>query len=292
MVSGHSADLWARQDEFRHDASVGVPPDAFSETGQDWGVPAYRWDVIARTGYEWLAQRARRCAELFDAFRVDHLVGFYRTFVRERDGTMHFVPSEEAAQRVQGEAILAVLERSGARIIAEDLGLIPDFVRESLAALNVPGLKVLRWEREWQSEGRPFRDPESYPRRSVAISSTHDTETLAEWWDSADPQERAALAALPTLRTTGCQVDRPYDPLTRDALLTTLFRTGSDFVILPLQDIFGWRDRINTPASVGEQNWTWRLPWPVEDLMTHPIALERARFLRPLTSSHARRVGD
>src|SRR6187551_3753322 len=74
MVSGDSADVWARQHDFRFDASVGAPPDAFSETGQDWGFPAYRWNIIAAAGYEWLAARARRSAELFDGYRVDHLV--------------------------------------------------------------------------------------------------------------------------------------------------------------------------------------------------------------------------
>ena len=86
MVSGDSADVWARQDEFRLDASVGVPPDAFSETGQDWGLPVYRWDVLAERDFDWLRHRARRNADLFDGYRVDHLVGFYRTYFRPHDG--------------------------------------------------------------------------------------------------------------------------------------------------------------------------------------------------------------
>jgi 4-alpha-glucanotransferase len=75
-VSGDSADVWARQDEFNPALSVGVPPDAFSATGQDWGLPAYRWDVLADRDFDWLVQRARRNADLFDGYRVDHLVGF------------------------------------------------------------------------------------------------------------------------------------------------------------------------------------------------------------------------
>ena len=82
MVSGDSADVWARQGQFRLDASVGVPADAFSDTGQDWGFPVYRWDVCAGTDFEWLRHRARRNADLFDGYRVDHLVGFYRTYFR------------------------------------------------------------------------------------------------------------------------------------------------------------------------------------------------------------------
>ena len=86
MVDGDSADVWARQSDFDIEASVGVPPDAFSATGQDWGMPAYRWDVIARQDFRWLRDRARRSAALYDGYRVDHLVGFYRTYSRPRNG--------------------------------------------------------------------------------------------------------------------------------------------------------------------------------------------------------------
>ena len=82
MVDGDSADVWARQDQFRLDASVGVPPDAFSATGQDWGMPVYRWDVIGAQDFRWLRERARRSADLYDGYRIDHLVGFYRTYAR------------------------------------------------------------------------------------------------------------------------------------------------------------------------------------------------------------------
>ena len=86
MVDGDSADVWARQQQFHLDASVGAPPDAFSASGQDWGMPVYRWDAIAREDFHWLRERARRSADLYDGYRVDHLVGFYRTYGRPRDG--------------------------------------------------------------------------------------------------------------------------------------------------------------------------------------------------------------
>jgi 4-alpha-glucanotransferase len=266
MVSGHSADVWSRQEEFRLDASVGVPPDAFSETGQDWGLPVYRWDVIARNGYEWLRHRTRRCAELYDGFRVDHLVGFYRTYVRERDGRTSFVPAAQADQLRQGEQLMNVFAACGSRLLAEDLGTVPDFVRGSMAELGVAGMKVFRWEREWDTEGKPFRDPRTYPAVSVATTGTHDTETMAEWWDNADDDERRQVADVPLLRELGCTPDVPFTDRTRDVLLEALLRSSSDLIIFPMQDIFGWRERINTPASVGKQNWTWRLPCPIEAL--------------------------
>ena len=288
MVSANSADVWARQDEFRVDVSVGVPPDAFSETGQDWGLPGYRWDVVSRNGYEWLRNRTRRCAELFDGFRVDHLVGFYRTFLKEPDGTTYFVPADESEQRAQGERLLNLFSSHGAAILAEDLGTVPDFVRQSMMALGIPGMKVFRWEREWQVDGRPFRDPADYPSRSVATSGTHDTATVAEWWDSADGDERRAAIAVTILRDQGITADAPFSDRTRDALLETLFASGSDLLIVPLQDVFGWRARINRPASVGDENWTWRLPGAVEDLAAETESRRRADFLRRMSRRYHR----
>ena len=283
MVGGDSADVWARQHEFRVDVSVGVPPDAFSETGQDWGLPAYRWDVMEPDGYQWLRERTRRCSELFDGFRIDHLVGFYRTFVKEEDGTTRFLPPDEPSQRAQGERLLDVFQSHGARILVEDLGTVPEFVRESLARHDVPGMKVLRWEREWEEPGKPFRDPASYPVHSVAISGTHDTETTAEWWDAAEREEREALLRLPALAPDAIDPDAPFDDRLRDRILELLFGARSELLLLAIQDVFGWRDRINTPASVSDDNWSWRLPWPVEALTTDPAPRQRADYLASLS---------
>jgi 4-alpha-glucanotransferase len=289
MVSAHSADVWSRQHEFDLDASVGTPPDAFSATGQDWGLPAYRWDVLRENGYLWLRERTRRSLELFDGFRIDHLIGFYRTYVR-REGSKvgSFLPAEEAAQRAQGEELLAVFGEGGGTLIGEDLGTVPDYMRVSLVERGIPGMKVLRWERDWHADGHPFHDARQYHEASVATTGTHDTETLAEWWDKADPGERKALVSLSGLREAGVHPDAPFTDHTRDAFLNLLFNAGSRLLILPMQDIFGWRDRINTPALISDENWTWRLPGPVEDLTTETGAHERAAFLRGLAERSGR----
>ena len=296
MVSGDSADVWARQDEFRLDASVGVPPDAFSESGQDWGLPVYRWDVLAVREYDWLRNRARRNADIYDGYRVDHLVGFYRTYFRPHGGgEPQFVPSDQAEQIKQGEAVLAVFREPGTEIVAEDLGVVPDFVRESLARLEVPGYKVFRWERKWDAEGQPFKDPLTYPAVSVATSGTHDTEPLVIWWEGAPRDERAAVLAIPSIRDhltsedTAAAVDVAALPhAVREAMLESLHASGSNLLILPIQDVFGWRERINQPATVGDENWTWRLPWPVDRLTTEPAAMAVARQLAEWSARHRR----
>ena len=176
--------------------------------------------------------------------------------------------------------MLSVFSEGGASLIGEDLGTVPDFLRVSLAERGIPGMKVMRWERNWHAAGHPFHDVTSYPEVSVATSGTHDTETMAEWWDSASVEERQAVLALPVLREAGVSPEAPFSDRTRDVLLEALFAAGSRLLILPIQDILGWRDRINTPALVNDENWTWRLPGPVEDLATDSGGRERAGFPR------------
>ena len=284
MVDGDSADVWAMQNLFRLDATVGAPPDAFTADGQDWGMPLYRWDVMAAEQFLWLRARARRNADLYDGFRIDHLVGFYRTFAWPRDGSPpFFTPSNEPDQIALGEHVLSIFKQSGARILAEDLGVVPDFVRMSLAGLDVPGFRVFRWEREWKLAGQPFRDPSTYPTMSVAVSGTHDTEPMAVWWEAAPEDERQRVSELET-------VQRIADghPVTRDVLLETLFAAASDTLLLPLQDVFGWHDRINAPGTITDENWTYRLPWPSDRLGEQPEARERQRTLRTWASRYDR----
>lgn len=289
MVSADSADVWAQQHLFSRDASVGTPPDAFSDTGQDWGLPVYRWDAMRADDFGWLRARARRMAAMFDGFRIDHLVGFYRTYWRPADGAApFFVPADEDEQRRLGEETIAAFASAGAALIAEDLGTIPDFVRDSLQALQLPGYKVMRWERDWHAPGQPFHDPTHYAPASLATTGTHDTDMLADWWASAPDEEKTALLRIPRLREFGFTPGSPFDARLRDALLEALLHAGSDLVIFPLQDIFGWRDRINVPATVGPQNWSWVSPIPVDRLLEHPDGRERAAALRAMVDTSGR----
>jgi 4-alpha-glucanotransferase len=292
MVDGNSVDVWVRQRQFRLDASVGVPPDAFSAEGQDWGMPVYRWDVLEIDDYRWLRGRARRSADLFDGYRVDHLVGFYRTYGRPHDGSEpFFTPGTEPEQIALGERLLKIFGDAGAEITAEDLGTVPDFVRASLARHGVPGVRVFRWERDWHAPGHPFLDPSDYAPRSVAVSGTHDTPPQVVWWEEASDDERRAVASLPMMaRISGgsFRADRQYTPATRDALLEAICASGSDLALIPIGDVFGWRDRINVPATTSETNWTFQLPWPSDRLDASSEARERKDTLRLWSERHRR----
>ena len=280
MVSGDSPDVWARKDEFMLDATVGVPPDAFSETGQDWGLPPWRWDVMQGTGFQWMRARARRTAALFDGVRIDHLVGLYRIYVRPTDEARPkvFSPPDERSESLLGAKLLGIYLASGVEVIAEDLGTVPEFVRWSMARLGVPGFKVMRWERAWNEPGQPFIDPGAYPETSVALSGTHDTESLAQWWRDLAETDRASWLALPSMQG-GAALTASFEPDVRDVLLRGLLASASRYVMFPLQDVFGWDVRVNTPATVNDQNWTWRVPVPVDRWTESVEWTERAQAL-------------
>ena len=262
MNSADSPDVWARQQEFRFDATIGVPPDAFSETGQDWGLPPWRWEEMAKNDFAWMRARARRYAALYDGFRIDHLVGLYRMYIRPIDKALpaFFEPGDEPGQTRLGEMMIGVLGSGVPKpaLIVEDLGVIPDFVRASMARLQLPGLKVLRWERRWDEPGQPLIDPRDFPERSVATTGTHDIEPLAATDEGQTDAQRAAT-------------------------LQALLSAGSCLTLIPLQDVFGWTERINTPAVVDDINWTWRLPWPVDTWLDGPRTVEPADRLRAWT---------
>jgi 4-alpha-glucanotransferase len=296
MISGDSPDVWTNQLAFRFDATVGVPPDAFSETGQDWGLPPWRWEVMARTDFLWMRQRAQRTARLFDGFRLDHLVGLYRTYIRPIDPDVKpfFAPPDEPTQLALGEHLVRIYVESGASIIAEDLGTVPDFVRASLMQLGVPGFKVFRWERQWDAPGEPFIDPEDYPATSVATTGTHDTEPLSVWWEALSAELRLPVLEIPSVRrylpeepaALARQASLP--PVVLAACVQAVLAGRSALALLPLQDVFGWRARINTPAQIDDENWTWRLPWPVDRLDEVAEAASRAAVLAEWTKAAGR----
>jgi 4-alpha-glucanotransferase len=125
----------------------------------------------------------------------------------------------------------------------------------------------------------------------VAVSGTHDTPPQVVWWEEASDDERRAVASLPMMaRISGgsFRADRQYTPATRDALLEAICASGSDLALIPIGDVFGWRDRINVPATTSETNWTFQLPWPSDRLDASSEARERKDTLRLWSERHRR----
>lgn len=277
IVGGESADVWAHRDQFQTEVSLGAPPDDFSADGQSWGLPAYCWPSMDRDDLGWLRARAAHSAELFDRFRIDHVVGFFRQWVKKQSERGRFEPEAEDDQRARGEKVLRVmLEAAGRRaVIAEDLGVIPPFVRETMTRLELPGYKVLPWER-----GDDFipRDPRSFPELSVATWSTHDTLPITQWWYELEDWERERLAKL-----DGIPLDLPEEEREL-ALIRLLFSARSELTLLLAQEILGDKSRINLPGTVTAQNWTWRLPRPIEEMLEDPAVTARLEAIRRLAA--------
>lgn len=284
FVVGHeSADAWAHADQFRKDLSLGAPPDAFSAEGQDWNLPPYDWDAMDADDLGWIRARTRHAAELYDRFRLDHVVGYFRMYVR-RPGAKkgRFVPHHEEAQKARGRRVLEAMvqEAAPARIIAEDLGAIPDFVRETLKDLGVPGYRVVPWERDYVRH--VYRDPAEFPEASVASWSTHDTAPINAWWSELQDYEREGLGKVIGVAPGATEIERWR------GVMRALTGSGSDLALLLAAEILGDPGRINTPGTVGEQNWTWRLPAPVEDLEKDERVRARMSELRAFAKDGGR----
>ncbi|HVU50016.1 MAG TPA: 4-alpha-glucanotransferase [Polyangia bacterium] len=269
VVGLDSADVWAYRELFRTDLRVGTPPEPGAPQGQDWGLPAYDWPALARQRFSWIRERSMRAGALFSIYRVDHAMGFYRTYVRAADGRwVGFSPGDEREQVEQGETLMRIMG-SRAEVVAEDLGAVPAFLRPSLERVGVPGYRVLRWEKD----GEDFRDPAAWPELSVATTSTHDTDALAVWFESLGPEARERLRRVPGLGDLPSA--GPFDERTRDLLLRAVYAAPSTLAIVTLQDALGTRERINTPGNADGQDWRYRAGKTVEELLEDQSTTDR-----------------
>jgi 4-alpha-glucanotransferase len=250
---------------------VGAPPVAPGDKVQDWGLPAYEWGALRGSDFGWLRARAERAGALFNLLRIDHVAGYYRTFVRAvggPDGDGWFMPGDENSQQQLGEAVMRLYRHYG-EVVAEDLGSLPGYLRPSLERLGIPGYRVLRWEKE----NDRFRDPAGWPALSVATNGTHDTDSQADWYDGLSPAERATLIAdVPALH--GLDPQQRFDDRVRDALLSAIASAGSALSLVSIQDALGTRERINVPGQA-EGNWRYRLATDIETLRADTATNER-----------------
>jgi len=280
-----SAEVWADQDEFDLSRTVGAPPDGFNPQGQRWGLPIPNWNQMRAHGFKLLRARARRASSLYDLIRIDHVVGLYRTFNfgSDPDAAGTFTPADEADQRLQGEEVIhAIKQEVGAReLIAEDLGTVPPWVRESLTRLGIPGYKVMQWERNWGHADEPFLSPATYPELSLATTGTHDTEPLTVWWRAQPVAEREKFVRALGLESLA-NPRRMLQEAARDAILAALYAAPSRLVIIPIQDLFGWSARINRPGTINDSNWTYRIPLTLERMRRSPAIQSGVARLREI----------
>jgi 4-alpha-glucanotransferase len=408
LMNRDSCDVWAHPEYFRLDLSAGAPPDMYSPQGQNWGFPIYDWAAQAKDDYAFWRGRLAVAEKYYHAYRIDHVLGFFRIWASNTDDTSGasklgryipytpvkraelaalgfddgrvrwlsepHIPTDElryaagagadeafnkALSRIgneelwlfktsikgvrdidalglshearnclvdawnnrllleyepdlffplwygkdsrswrslgdteknvldalfkkkqaesekvwekEGKKLLSILSESSAMLpCAEDLGAVPDCVPRVLAALNIMGLRVVRWTRDWAEAGEPYIPLSDYPELSVCTPAVHDSSTLRQWWEGeADRAMFAAFAGVPSLGNI-------YNPGTARTILGRIAGAASRWRVFQIQDILHlsskWyskdpeQERINVPGTYNDFNWTYRLPAPVEEL--------------------------
>jgi 4-alpha-glucanotransferase len=287
LVSWDSADVWSNREAFDLTHTIGAPEEP-TNPEQDWGLPWFRWSVAEAAGFPWWRRRLGIMREWFDIVRIDHVVGLFRVWVMAKGETSRFDPGEEPEQVRRGEVFLTLIADAlnGCVPIAEDLGLIPPFVRATLNRMGIAGHKVLRWERD----DTVYRDPSDYPFASMATTGTHDTPTVSVWWKTAEDWEREAFLELfdpEDAERAGALLPNTFTDDWHQMILDRVFGSGSGLVLLPFQDVFGQDDQINVPATVGPHNWTYRIPCAIADLSRPPYDA-KGKMVRTLLEKHGR----
>lgn len=284
------ADTWAQQDAFAHGMSVGAPPDAFNARGQDWGLPPWRPDVLAATGYAAFRGLLRGLLAHAGALRIDHVMGLFRLWWVPEGRP----PTDGTYVAQDAEAMLAVLvleaHRAGSVVVGEDLGTVEPGVREALARRGVLGTSVLWFERDWDGDGRPLA-PEKWRRDCLATATTHDLPSTAArlTGDHVTLRHRLGLLTRPLDEELTEDVTSTAEWLALLARLRMLpegdgneeaaVRAVHRFLLATparmtgvwLPDTVGDRRPQNLPGT-WDQYPNWRLP--VADAEGHPVTLE------------------
>jgi 4-alpha-glucanotransferase len=281
FVAHDSADVWAQPELFHLDADgnpsvqAGVPPDYFSASGQLWGNPLYRWDVMAETGYSWWIDRFRSTLRLVDIIRLDHFRGFEAYWE---------VPANEKTAikgrwvKAPGAELLAAVQKTlgDLPIVAETLGVITPEVEALRDRFGFPGMGILQFAFGTDPQAPEFK-PHNYRRHFVVYTGTHDNDTTIGWWTSSGVGDSTRTAenirterefALRYLGTDGREMNWVF--------IRTILASVADTAIIPLQDVLGLGSaaRMNLPGT-SSGNWRWRFN---SDQLTPEIA-ERLRQL-------------
>ncbi|KAM0952929.1 putative 4-alpha-glucanotransferase [Dioscorea sansibarensis] len=282
-VGYHSADVWANKSSFLLDRSgfpvlvSGVPPDAFSETGQLWDSPLYDWRAMEHSGFAWWIQRIKRAIDLYDEFRIDHFRDHFRGFAG-----FWAVPSEAkiatfgrwkaGPRKAFFDAVFKALGKID--IIAEDLGVITEDVVELRKDIGAPGMAVLEFA--FGSDPDNPHLPHNHEPNQVVYTGTHDNDTILGWWQNISDKERCSVQKYLWMAN-----ESNISWAMIHAAIASVART----TIIPMQDILGLGSdaRMNTPATqLG--NWRWRIP----SSMTFDRLEPEAQKLRDLVFTYNR----
>ncbi len=274
-VAHDSSDVWGNRDLFSLEDTgmptvvAGVPPDYFSETGQLWGNPIYRWDLLEKDGFSWWIQRLRIVLGQVDYIRLDHFRGFagYWEVPGDQETAIHgrWLPGP-------GASLLQTLKDHLGELplIAEDLGHITPDVFELRDRFNLPGMKIMQFGLEGDLND-PFL-PHNYPENCVAYTGTHDNATSVGWYQEATPQQREFTQNYLQLASDVSDLQFSW------RMIDVLWQSRAVLTVAPFQDLLGLdnRARMNFPGTTSG-NWRWRMP---EDALSDPLSSQLAELNR------------
>jgi 4-alpha-glucanotransferase len=288
FVAHDSADVWARRELFRLDPDgrptvvAGVPPDYFSATGQLWGNPHYRWDVLEDTGYAWWIARVRALLATVDRVRIDHFRGFEASWEVPGDAVTAI-----DGQWVKGpgatlfRAIRAALSLDRLPFVAENLGVITPEVEALREEFDFPGMAILQFAFGVDPQAPDFR-PHNYPRNRVVYTGTHDNDTTVGWWTGDVGYSTRSIAEVSAERDyVRRYLGTDGHDIAWDCIRAVL-ASVADTAVVPAQDLLGLGNeaRMNQPGTLGG-NWRWRLG-------PNQLTLDIARRLAVLTETYER----
>lgn len=275
-VSYDSVDVWTHPELFELDENMlpvrvaGCPPDAFSEDGQLWGNPVYRWEVHKAQNYAWWIKRMSASLRTYDVVRIDHFRGFDSFYAipygqkTARNGVWEDGPGYDLFMHLENAL-------GKMNIIAEDLGYITESVIELLEKTGYPGMKVLQFAFDSREESDYM--PHKYDKNCVVYTGTHDNDTVLGWYDECERKDQ--------------RYAKEYLNVTRKdqipgAMIRCCFASVADTVIIPMQDYLkmGSKGRMNIPATVGT-NWRWRM-------IEGEYSTELEKYMKSLTSIYRR----
>ena len=269
-----SADVWSNPEYFQLDealtptAVAGCPPDAFSEDGQLWGNPLYRWDRMENDGFSWWLRRLAAAGELYDIVRMDHFRGLEAYWsVPYGDTTARGGKWIKGPEMKFISAVKNGLPKL--KMIAEDLGFLTQEVLDLRDASGFPGMKILGFAFDSREPSEYL--PHTYPVNSICYTGTHDNMTTRQWFETAS-DDAVAYA-------------KEYMHLTEDeglvwGMIRTAMASVSDLCIIPMQDLLnlGGEARMNFPGTQTDANWTWR----ADDRCLDPALAQRLLAMKKL----------
>ncbi len=324
-VSRYSADVWARPDLFDLQWSGGAPPERFFQAddftaiwGQNWGIPLYKWAVHEKENYHWWNCRVQQVTKYFHGFRLDHVLGFFRIYafpwLPEQNSTFtHLSPTEAkeltggflpqfmprddktkesaSANCHEGKVRLNVILKAAADsiVIAEDLGVVPSYVRPALQELGIPGFSIPLFERN--EIDRSFVPSDQLPGLNLGTYGTHDNEPLASyyenlvsWWHGEDGHNGwlEVQRLMRFLHLDANQAPKLYTDDLACTFFKILFSSPCWLVILMITDLLGTKQRFNRPGTSNASNWSERLEKPLADYALDKVYANKIKYANEL----------